>query len=196
MRPNLRPIMLCTAMIAAMLSAPVAHAAKPKGKGKPAATAPVPAPPADIRPWVMSKDTGSCVIEKTDARGGQMQITSRGRMLVSAPRFDDALFTNGAQVTLTRVWHTGVREPVEAMALTVPGGGAQNLPERQVYAMPIDALAFASANPGGFTLILERDGTRFFDFDGRDAGPAFASIGPCAQSTLVVKPAPTTPSTQ
>ena len=136
--------------------------------------------PKDEQGWVLRAERGSCLAQKGADDQQRFQVTSRGRMLLSAPNLNDQYFLEGQTATLRLVWSDGVDEQVEAASLTLPGGGADNLKPRQVYVLPLETTSLAKRFPAGFTLIAYRQGQQVFTFDGRDAAPFLKAYNECA----------------
>lgn len=134
--------------------------------------------------WVLKAEQGSCLAQKGADKDYRFQMTSRGRMLLSAPNLGDPSFQEGQPAQLQLSWSDGVQEVVNAAQLRLPGGGSQNLLPRQVYVVSLDTTSLASRFPSGFTLTATRGGNTVFIFDGSDAGPYLTSYNECAKTVF------------
>ncbi len=144
--------------------------------------------------WVLNAEQGSCLAQKGRDRDYRFQMTSRGRMLLSAPNLGDPLFQEGQSAQLQLTWSDGVVEMVNAAQLRLPGGGSKNLLPRQVYVVSLDTTSLAGRFPDGFTLTADRGGRQVYAFDGSDAGPYLTTYNECAKTVFArsQRPAPVT----
>ena len=170
------------AVMALALSIPAAAQVAPAQ----APVAPPPLPPTAMG-WTIEKDTGTCVLRKGGDREGQIALTSRGRLMLSAPDLPDVNFIEGQQAQITLRWGDGRVEPIEAATIILPGGGSGNLKPRMAYIVPYDTLALAKNSPGGFILGVERAGVPVWMMDTTGSGEAMKTFLDCADSVMIKK---------
>lgn len=172
-----------TVLAAALLAVPAAAQVAP-------AAAPAPLPPTAMG-WTIEKDTGTCVLRKGGDREGQIALTSRGRLMLSAPDLPDANFIEGQQAQITLRWGDGRAEATEAATIVLPGGGSGNLRPRMAYIVPYDTLKLAQNAQGGvgqtngFILGVERAGVPVWMMDTTGSGPAMKTFLECADSVMI-----------
>lgn len=175
-----------------MLRLPLAVMALTLSTSAAAQVAPAQAPVAPPLPptamgWTIEKDTGTCVLRKGGDREGQIALTSRGRLMLSAPDLPDVNFIEGQQAQITLRWGDGRVEPIEAATIVLPGGGSGNLKPRMAYIVPYDTLALAKNSPGGFILGVERAGVPVWMMDTSGSGEAMKTFLDCADSVMIKK---------
>ena len=142
--------------------------------------------------WVLKAEQGSCLAQKGSDSDYRFQMTSRGRILLSAPNLGDQQFSEGQSAALLLIWSDGVQETVNAAQLRLPGGGSQNLLPRQVYIFPFETTSLATRFPADFTLSAFRDGQQVFYFNGMGAGPYFKAYNDCSD-TIYARSQPRAP---